>query len=185
MNNNFRGTRLLLNGEESENKQNLREFIIKSATCNENFTQDDIYQIRVLNLNNLLNSKIGSLLNGYEKLQTKNIEQCLINFGELCEKILVNTCSLISDSQCLYNDKMIESLNNKIKSILINGMLFKTTDNDSKKYSKDPHRIDNLTEHTKNRLQQKCSVLLEKMDKNIEDQYFLKKVNMNFCPKYQ
>jgi len=168
----------LLNGEESENKQNLREFIINSASCDENFTQEDIYQIRVFNLSNLLNSKIGSLINGYQKLQTKNIEQCLINFGELCEKILVNTCSLLSDSQCLFNDTIIESLNNKIKSILVSGMLFKNTDNDSNKFSKDSSSPDNSIEFTKNKLHQKCTVLLEKLDKSIENKYFLKKVNM-------
>lgn len=166
----------MLNGEESENKQNLREFIINSATCDENFTQEDIYQIRVFNLSNLLNSKIGSLINGYQKLQTKNIEQCLINFSELCEKILVNTCSLLSDSQCLLNDTI--KLNNKIKSILISGMLFKNTDNDSKKFSKDSYSPDNSIEFTKNKLHQKCTVLLEKLDKSIENKYFLKKVNM-------
>ncbi|XP_027849914.1 uncharacterized protein LOC114129391 isoform X2 [Aphis gossypii] len=171
------GTRLLLNGEESENKQNLRELIINSASCDENFTQEDIYQIRVFNLSNLLNSKIGSLINGYQKLQAKNIEQCLINFGELCEKILVNTCSLLSDSQCLFNDTIIESLNNKIKSILVSGMLFKNTDNDSNKFSKDSSSPDNSIEFTKNKLHQKCTVLLEKLDKSIENKYFLKKEN--------
>lgn len=167
----------MLNGEESENKQNLREFIINSATCDEHFTQEDIYQIRVFNLSNLLNSKIGSLINGYQKLQTKNIEQCLINFSELCEKILVNTCSLLSDSQCLLNDAIIESLNNKMKSILISGMLFKNTDNDSKKFSKDSYSADNSIEFTTNKLHQKCTVLLEKLDKSIENKYFLKKEN--------
>ncbi|XP_008182434.1 uncharacterized protein LOC100568637 [Acyrthosiphon pisum] len=43
------GTRLLLNGEESVNTQHLREFIINSAICNENFTQEAINQIRVFN----------------------------------------------------------------------------------------------------------------------------------------
>lgn len=169
------GTRLLLNGEESVNTQHLREFMINSATCNENLAQEDIHQIRIFNLSNLLNSKIGALLNGYQNLQTENIEQCLISFTELCEKILVNTCSLLSDSQCLFNDKIIESLNNKIKSILINGLLLKTTENDSNIFSQDSHNTDNLVEHAKNRLQQECSVSLEKTDKNIEDQYFLKK----------
>ncbi|XP_025202460.1 uncharacterized protein LOC112599667, partial [Melanaphis sacchari] len=168
-------TRLLLNGEESENKQNLREFIIKSAICDENFSQEDIYQIRVFNLSNLLNSKIRSLLNRYQKLQTKNDEQCLINFEGLCEKILVDTCSLLFDSQFLFNDNIIESLNNKIKSIMINDMLLKTTENDSNKFFKDPHCRDNLIEHTEDKLLQKCSVLLEKMDKDIEKKYFLKK----------
>lgn len=169
------GTRLLLNGEESINTQHLREFVINSAICNENFTQEDINQIRVFNLSYLLNSKIGALLNGYQKLQTKNIEQHLISFSELCEKILVNTCSLLSDSQYLFNDKIIESLNNTIKSLLINGILFKTTENDSNIFSKDSHNTDNLDEHATNKLQQTCSVLLEKLDTNIENQYFLKK----------
>jgi len=169
----------LLNGEESVNKQHLREFMINSAICNENFTQEDINQIRIFNLSNLLNSKIGALLNGYQNLQTKNIEQRLIDFSELCEKLLVNTCSLLSDSQCLFNDKIIESLNKTMKSLLINGILFKTTENDSNIFSEDSHNTKNLVEHAKNRLQQNCSVSLEKLDKNIENQYFLKKVNMN------
>lgn len=170
----------MLNGEESVNTQHLREFMINSATCNENFTQEDIYQIRVFNLSNLLNSKIGALLNGYQSLQTKNIEQCLINFSELCEKILVNTCSLLSDSQCLFNDKIIESLNNKIKSILVNGVLLKTTENISNISSEDSHSVDNLVEHTKNKLQKNFSVSIEKQDTNIENQIFFKKVNINF-----
>jgi len=169
----------LLNGEESVNTQHLRDFMINSATCNENFTQEDIHQIRVFNLSNLLNSKIGALLNGYQNLQTENIEQCLIHFSELCEQILVNTCSLLSDSQCLFTDNIIESLNNKIKSILINGIFFKTPENDSNIFPEDSQSTDNLVEHGKNILQQKCSVSLEKMDTNIEDQDFLKKVNMN------
>jgi len=171
----------LLNGKESVNTQHLREFMINSATCDDNFSQEDIYQIRVFNLSNLLNSKIGALLNGHQNLQTKNIEQCLINFSELCEKILVNTCSLLSDSQCLFNDKIIESLNNKIKSILINGILLKSTENNSINIlSEESHNMDNLVQHTKNKLQKKCNVVSsDKLDTNIENRHFLKEVNMN------
>lgn len=175
----FRGTRLLLSGEESENKQKLREFIINSAKCNENFTQEDIYQIRVSNLSNLVNSKIGPLLNGYQNLQAQNTEQCLTNFSELCEQILVNTCSVLSDSQCLFNEKTIESLNGKIKSILTNCILYNKIENDLNKCPKDIHTSDNLLTHTKYGLQKTCSVSLEKLDENIINQYIIKKVNIN------
>ncbi|CAH1714545.1 unnamed protein product [Aphis gossypii] len=56
-------------------------------------------------------------------------------------------------------------------------MLFKNTDNDSNKFSKDSSSPDNSIEFTKNKLHQKCTVLLEKLDKSIENKYFLKKEN--------
>lgn len=114
------------------------------------------------------------MLNGYQNIQTKNIEKRLISFSELCKKILVNTYSLISDFQYLFNDKIIESLNNTIKSLLI-----KTTKNDSNIFSKDSHTTNNLVEHATNILQKECSVSLEKLDTDIEKQYFLKKINTN------
>ncbi|KAL4098933.1 hypothetical protein QTP88_023444, partial [Uroleucon formosanum] len=101
---------------------------------------------------NFPSSKIGALLNGYQNIQTKNIEKRLISFSELCKKILVNTYSLISDFQYLFNDKIIESLNNTIKSLLI-----KTTKNDSNIFSKDSHTTNNLVEHATNILQKECS----------------------------
>jgi len=119
----------MLNGEESEDKQNLLEFVRNAAKCDENFTENYIHQIRVIYLSDLLKSKVIPLIIEYEKLKAQTFEEKMYNFSKLCEQVLADTSSVMLDFKSMLNKENTELLNNKVQSLLRNGSLFKIPEN--------------------------------------------------------
>lgn len=119
----------MLSGKDSLDRQNIYEFIISTAKCDD-ITPCDVYKIRVEYLFYLLKSKIELAFYDYQTiLQTKDVKQCIEHFTALCELILKSTCATLLDFKCLFNKEIIESFNKKVVSILRNSPLFQKSEN--------------------------------------------------------
>lgn len=115
----------MLNGQESEEKENLREFLINDAKFNSKSTKEYVHKIRVKYLFNLFDSTVKPLFEGYQKLKGKQIEINVTNFGQLCEYVIGGICSVVKKFELFFNNKDIESLDMKVKTLLKHGVLFK------------------------------------------------------------
>lgn len=118
----------MINGQESEEKQNLREFIINDAKFNSKSTKEFVHKIRIKYLFDMFDSTIKPLFEGYQKLKAKQIETNVTNFGQLCEYVIGGICSVVKRFEHFFNNKDIESFDIKVKTLLKTGILFGQTE---------------------------------------------------------
>lgn len=95
--------------------------------------------------------------------------------NKLCKQILENTCSVLFDIKCLFNDQIVESLYTKIKSLLSGPIFFESNENNYKECLKFYHETKNAL---KGGLNKTCYVSLVKLDEENLKPYILKMVSI-------
>lgn len=150
MNNDFRGNRLLLSGEESEEKQNLLKFLMSTAKCDENLSQEVIDRLRVkLLLCDPFNSKIEMLLSK-QNLEYETTKEIKNEFNKVCDQILVDTCKVLLDLKCFFDKNNVGPLNtlkSKVNSLLRINSLFQNPVKDDKSFESSQSK-NSLLKHT-------------------------------------
>lgn len=167
----------MLNGEESENKQRLYEFLKNSAKSNESCTLEVLNDMRVKYLYDKLISETQPLHNKILKLQIENIDQSSTIFNQLCKQLLENTSSVLFDFKCLFNDQIVELIYNKIKSVLNDPTLLKSTENYYKERLKYYHETINALDK---RFSTSCCISLAKLDEESLKPHISKMVSINY-----
>lgn len=171
----FRDSRLLLNGEESENKQSLYEFLKNSAKSKDNCKTKFLNDLRVKYFYDKLISETQPLYDKILKLEIEKKDESLVILNSLYKEILQNTCSVLFDFKCLFNNQIIGLLHSKIKSILNDPIFFELNTNNHKERLKLYHETINAFKYGLNKT---CYVSLVKLDEESLKPHLLKMVSI-------
>lgn len=179
----------MLNGEESEDKQNLLKYIISSTKSDKYSNEEDTHKIRISYLFDSFNSKMSSIFRS-QMSWSNDFKEIANNFNDLCLQVLSNTCLVIMECKdMLKKEEVWDSLENKIILMLKNTIVFNNSENESENLTfpqAEPNFQKNKTITFYNKPTSNikvCKVSLERLDEKTLKLYSVNKVNIN-CKLY-